>query len=110
MAKINLADVSKVVELNELARFSTSNFRQIMEAINGNIQFDANISAVIVETAVTSANVEFGLNHNLGRIPIGYILVKSSAVAVLYDGPSANTGTRIFLKANAASNISVMVF
>src|SRR5512138_1957313 len=47
---------------------------RLANIINGQITFDANIRCKIVTaTSHITANTEFTVTHNLGRVPTGYI-------------------------------------
>lgn len=75
------------------------------------IQFNQSQSVDIADTG--NANTEFAVVHNMGRVPTGYILVKTSIAANVYTstGGTAWSTTAIYLKADAANAaITVIVF
>jgi hypothetical protein len=59
-----------------------------------------------------SADRELTLTHNLGHVPHGYIVIKQNAKGTLYDGSTANTATKLYLKWSETSAVTfkVMVF
>lgn len=96
---------------DEVAR---RNFHQdVAKALNGGMSLGeltsdglqpVNIDGVFV--TVTSggvADTEFTVVHNLGRVPIGFDIKRRNKAGILYDGPTAWTETKIFLKANVIS-------
>jgi len=67
----------------------------------------------IYQTLTTSGtpDAENTIAHGLGRVPVGYILVKADKAVCVYDGSSAWTATNIYLKANVASAaITLLIF
>ena len=47
---------------------------RLANIINGQLTFDANIRCkIITVTSSGTANLEFTVTHNLGRVPTGYI-------------------------------------
>ncbi len=49
------------------------------------------------------ANSEFAVNHGLGVIPDGYIMVRTDTPCRIYDGDTAWDGDNIYLKSAAAN-------
>jgi len=80
---------------------------------DGAIQHDdkaGNLSAVyVVFTSNGVANTEDAVAHNLGRAPLGYIVVSQNKSAVLYDSSTAATSTTIYWKSTAATTAWVVL-
>lgn len=56
------------------------------------------------------ANTEFAVQHGLGRVPMGYHLVKTDKAAHVYAGVTAWTKTTVYLKFDTASvNYSLVI-
>lgn len=75
------------------------------------IRFNQSQSVDVADTG--NADTEFAVAHNMGRIPAGYIVVKTSIAANVYTstGGTAWSTTAIYLKADAANAaITVIVF
>jgi hypothetical protein len=76
--------------------------------INGQVSFgngvaSDNISGVWATVADTgAANTDFTITHNLGRIPVGYLVMTSSIATDIYTGSVAATKTQITLRSSAA--------
>lgn len=73
--------------------------------INGNISFGDgvspdNISGVWAAVVTPVApNTDFVITHNLGRLPVGYLVMEKDAACDVYDGTIAADITTITLKA-----------
>jgi len=64
-----------------------------------------------VDSSSQSADAEFSIEHGLGTIPIGYIVISQNAAGSVYtsDGTPWDT-SRIYLKTSAAMAIRVLIF
>lgn len=70
----------------------------------GNTGLDQNIEATKnFGTTPGTPDTEFVVPHNLGRLPIGYIVISLSAASVIYLSTTAATSANIYLKCNVAS-------
>jgi len=86
---------------------------QTSKVLAGNVSFgstlnnatqDQNIQGYKASgTTPGSANVEFSINHSLGRIPIGFIVINLNAAAIIYSSTTAWTANTIYLKCNGTS-------
>lgn len=84
---------------------------QLQRVLSGNISFgstggvsDRNILCTQVSgTSPGVSDTEFTVAHNLGRIPIGFIVVSVDKAAIIYKSTTAWTSSNIYLKANATS-------
>lgn len=98
--------------------------RKIIEAFQGRLTFLDTSNAmgdgrhsenldgefqVIADTG--SADTEFNVTHGLNRVPVGFIVMKSSKGGVTYNGSTTWTSTTIYLKNSSANNaITIWVF
>lgn len=85
--------------------------------VNGQISFGDgvnrdNIDGNWVSTVTPVApNTDFTLTHNLGRIPVGFLLMSSDRAVSIYNGTVPWTVTTITLKASVASAaVSLFIF
>jgi hypothetical protein len=91
-------------------------WQRLAKIINGQIGFgngvlSDNIDGAWANATTGAANTDFTLAHNLGRLPVGYLLAKSDVGTVIYDGSIPATKTQITLKATgAAATIRVFIF
>ena len=79
--------------------------RDILEALSNRLSFADNFAAVtrdVVDTGL--ADMDFVVDHFLGRIPVGYIANPSAGY--IYGDSTLWTNTQITLRCSA-SNVSV---
>ena len=86
-------------------------YQNLTDVINGKLGFGDgtnrdNIDGSWINVVAPAApNTDFTVNHNLGRIPVGYwIMIKDRAVDV-YTGSVASTKTALTLRATVASAV-----
>jgi hypothetical protein len=79
-------------------------------------QFREIVSKALDKTAFVDASsqaggAEFSIEHGLGTIPLGYLVISQDAAGSVYtsDGTPWDT-SRIYLKASAAMAIRVLIF
>lgn len=79
-------------------------------AADGTIAGKLNAKYQVV-TSTGLADTEFTVTHQLGRTPVGFLLVKSNKATSVYDSGTAWTDTSIFLKSSAATaEITLIIF
>jgi hypothetical protein len=97
-----------------LATFVTmlrSIYQHLTDVINGHIGFGDGTNADNVDGAwvnvVTPAapNTDFTVNHNLGRLPVGYWIMQKDRAVDVYTGSVASTKTQLTLRATVASAV-----
>lgn len=92
-------------------------YEQLARVINGGISFgdglneiSDNINGIWSNVADTgTANTDFTIVHNLGRIPNGWLSVEQDKAGIYYLGSVAATTTEITLKCDTA-NVAVRLF
>lgn len=58
-----------------------------------------------------TADTEFSVSHNLGRVPSGFVVTKTNKAGIVYDSGTAWTATAIYLKCSAANTaVTLQVF
>lgn len=88
--------------------FLSQNLKEILDT---GISFDDNmdVSFVTVTTHAT-ANTEFAVTHNLGKVPTRYVVVGQNAAGSVYDGTTENTKTTFYLKSNVSAKSFRLMF
>lgn len=85
---------------------------QNAKVLAGNVSFgstatntgqDQNIERWLATGTTDGADTEFSITHQLGRIPIGIIVIRTNKAGVFYDSGTTWTKTTIFLKCNTAT-------
>jgi hypothetical protein len=79
-----------------------------LQGAPGTIHCD-NMDAVFVKLIVATANVDVSVTHNLGRLPVGYWLVRSSVACNVYDGSASSTNTTISLRFSATGTFLLVI-
>lgn len=54
------------------------------------------------------ANTEFAVPHQLGRVPIGFLVFSKSNTGVVYKGATAWTSSNIYLKDSGISDVLLL--
>ena len=63
---------------------------------------------VLRNITITTANTDQTIAHNLGRIPVGYMLIRTAQGSTLYDGSNAGsdwTPVNIVLRDNVKGDV-----
>lgn len=92
----------------------------IVDRINGLLSFGTgasgswagNLDAQFLDVTARSANAEFPIPHGLGRVPVGYIIVRTNAASILYDNGGGNwtDSTLYLLSTDAGSVFRILIF
>lgn len=59
---------------------------------------------------VTLSTTPLAIEHGLGKLPTGYLILSQSANTVIYEPPSTRTARVLYLQAGAAVAATVWVF
>ena len=62
-----------------------------------------------IEFTFTGPGVDVAVEHKLGRIPVGYLVVKRTASMTVYDGVASSSEDWLVLRASAAGTAYVLV-
>jgi hypothetical protein len=90
-------------------------WEQTARIINGGLSFGAGTNkdnidgAWIAVTTPAGANTDFAVTHNLGRIPVGYIVMTKSAACDIYTGSVGGTTTQLTLR-GTVNGVTVTLF
>jgi hypothetical protein len=86
-------------------------YQNFSQVVNGSLGFGDgtnpdNISGSWINvTAPVAPNTDFTVNHNLGRIPVGYWAMQKDRACDVYTGSIAATSTALTLRATVASAV-----
>lgn len=104
---------SEVATWQELRRYASIAIERIMGQINGGLSFGENLTASgpSVVTFASASDIQ-QVNHSLGRVPDGFIVIKLNAAITVYQ-PSGNENAwqsdKIFLRASGAGTATLYV-
>lgn len=108
--KIQFKDLSQQTTWEDLQRFANQNFETVTQLSQNNVSFSDNIDCQILTAVFPKANTDLLIQHTLKRTPTGYIPFNKSASADIYNGASAWTDTKIYLRSTVAATIKLIVF
>lgn len=94
----------------EFKRIVSILLNNMVSALNGGLTFQDNFSQSTQSVQFTAANTEVTVNHNIGRIPVGYLVLGLDQAAIVYNGVQENTSQSLFLRASAPCTATVMLF
>lgn len=81
---------------------------QISTIINGGISLGDgtkadNVNLIWFSTTTPGADVEFVISHKLGRVPVGWLILKQDKAGSVYASATPWTTTNIYLKCSVAA-------
>ena len=103
-------DVSNVTTWEELRKFQAQINGAIVSIVNGDLSFVENIRSTIANVTFPSANKTVAVAHSVGAAPSGYVVIKRSSAIAVFDGATPATTTDIYLQADAAGTVTVLIF
>lgn len=86
-------------------------YQNFTQAFNGNIGFGDGTNADNINgtwinvVAPVAPNTDFTVDHNLGRLPVGYWIMQKDRACDVYTGGVASTTTALTLRATVASAV-----
>lgn len=83
---------------------------QVAATLNGGIDIPLNTKAEIHLVQFNAPNTEVGVTHTLGRVANGYIAIRRSVSAALFDGPTSWTSNRIFVRSGGVMTATLLIF
>ncbi len=87
----------------------------IKQVVNGLLQFgdlegnDRNMYGEMQQVSFGAAATEIRVRHNLGKVPIGYLVLRNENGGVVFDGGSTWNSQFIYLQSTTANN-NVLLF
>lgn len=108
--KLQLPEISQIETLTDFKRFVSIITSSIQSVINGNLSLGDNMSLQFITVEFNASGTQVVSSHGLKRVPAGYIAVGMSAPCIVYDGSTTNTTDQIYLKANAASIVRLLIY
>lgn len=112
--KIN-AQLPQINSLEAVTKWITNLVVRLRRTVDGHLGFgdgvdpDNMFGVWITYTTNAVANTEDAVTHNLGVVPVGYLVFSQDKAGSLYKSGSAWTTSQIFLKCSAAST-TVLIF
>lgn len=99
------------MRLTPLGADIRSTITNVLRALSNRLRFEDNVDCSIVDVADSgTANTEFTVTHNLGRIPTKYIVVRQDKAGSVYDSSTGSwTSTTMKLKCSAANAVLQLI-
>ena len=82
----------------------------VVQVINGRINFVENCQVKIVTVVFNAVNTQQAIQHGLNKIPTGFIMVGTRAAVRVYNGTNVNSSQTIYLQADVATTVTLMIF
>lgn len=107
------SNMSNLTELSDFQRFTSNLFDNIIEQVNGKLDFQENIRSSTLQTITFASSSDIKtITHSLGFVPRGTLVIKQTAAASIY-APQGDqyewTRTTIYLQSSAAVTVSLYI-
>lgn len=99
---------SNITTLDDLVRYSSQAITALVDAVNGKISATDNLQASLQTVAFPSATT-LTVNHGLGVMPIGYVIISKSTTAQVWDGSGGLTPSTVSLQSDGAVTVKILV-
>lgn len=109
MSLVKVPDLSNMVDFDSGKRFIGDCLSQVVQTVNGNLDFGFNVRCFKLSFNFTSANTNFRIDHGLNRQPQGYILIQSNVATSLYDGDGGSGLNYINLKSSQVATVTMLI-
>lgn len=110
MSKITAStDFDRVPE-DQTTKYITMFCEQVAQVFNKGISVGDNFDGALVTCGFSSASADGTYTHNLGRVPVGYIVCSLSTAMIVYTGGVAWTTSTISLRSSAIGTALIFVF
>lgn len=97
--------------VSHLAEFCRNAFNSMNNLTLGGVGQAGNLSGAHVTTTAVLAATDYAVQHDLLRIPNGYLVTGTNKAAHIYTGVTAWTKNKIYLQSDTANTeFTVFVF
>jgi len=103
-------DINNVASWIEARPYLAQTLSEMIAVINGNVGLTDNCQTSLVTVSVTAADTDTVVEHKLGKTPQGYLIAGNSANVTVYDGATANTDSKLYVRASGATMLKLLVF
>ncbi len=105
-----MINFQNLTTIDDITAYLTETFHEVYKAFNGNIELGSNVKPNIVSAVFAAANTELSIPHKLGYVPTGYLVCGASVAMSVYDGSTAKSVDRLYLKSSAIGTAQIWVF
>lgn len=110
MSKVTASTDIDQVKPEEAQRFIDIALQDIVQRINGDLDFQTNFNCAIVSVNFTAQNTDQAVSHGLGRIPTGYIPINQNVATRIFNGTTASTSGIIYLQSTQVATVGLIIF
>jgi hypothetical protein len=102
-------DLSNITDLGMFIKYSTQNFNQLQDILEGSIEFDSNIASQTITVTFPTANTDKIITHQLNRTGLKFFVVDKSVSCDVYHNKTRDTITQICLKCTVATTVTIIL-
>lgn len=104
----SLPGLQSVTDWEQLRRFVTQAITNFSQALTKGLGFTDNMDCQII-TADIVAGVDNPVNHKLGKVPIGYIVIGQYTTGVLITSSTTWTSETIYLRCSVTDRFTFIL-
>lgn len=98
MSNIQASNNIAQVKPEEVQRFVDLFCQDVVNVVNGKLDFQTNFNCKVVDVSFSSANVDTAVTHNLGRMSTNFIVISKNVSADIYNGTNAGNTNTMYLR------------
>ncbi len=110
MSKLTAAPDLSQVKPEDVARYADLFAQDVVDTVNGDLDFDSNFNAKEVTATFSAANTDLAIQHNLGRTPVRYIVTSATTAMSVYNGSIASTSSILYLRSSATGVATLLIY
>jgi hypothetical protein len=111
MGRVNSSfNIANLKDEVEKSRYIQLCLEDIIFQMNGSLKFGENIKTNQTSVSFTAPDVDTPVNHGLGFVPSGYIMVGANTAIVVFDGFTPSTNSVIFLRSSAVGIVRLLFY
>lgn len=106
-----ITDLTTITDADEFMRGVSRVLSAIVDVVNGNLEFEKNISSQIVGVSINTTNTDVYVPHGLKRVARGYIVVSQNTNAGIFNGAATWTTAGIYIRAGTSAVVAqILIF
>ena len=97
------------VPAEELGQFVEKLLDNVVQVVNGNLDFQTNFNCKIVNYTFAAANTQYTVPHGLGRATNNFLVIYNNTGGIVYNG-TQSVLNGLNLIATAVGTVTLVVF
>ena len=111
MPKIqNVTDLGSIKEPKEFIRHGSRVISNTVDTVNGNLEFDKNLSTKTVVVTFAAANADTAVNTGMTKPISGYLVARKSVDCSIFDGVTPDNGATIYLRSSQPATVTIIFY